>query len=68
MLPALCSRRSQLGQLIGAAVFGTLFLNRLESLGASGAYTSAEALSACMFALAGTAAGGAVAGLVLRRR
>ncbi|MER6982162.1 MFS transporter, partial [Streptomyces carpinensis] len=59
---------AQLGQLIGVAAFGTLFLNRLESLGASGAYTSAEALSACMYALAGAAAAGAVAGLVPRRR
>lgn len=59
---------TQLGQLTGVAVFGTLFLNRLESLAASGAYTSAEALLACMFALAGTAAAGAVSGLVLRRR
>ncbi|WP_234441650.1 MFS transporter [Streptomyces sp. WM6386] len=59
---------TQLGQLTGVAAFGTLFLNRLESLGAFEAYTSAEALSACMFALAGTAAVGAVSGLVLRRR
>ncbi|MFG2457948.1 MFS transporter [Streptomyces sp. NPDC048523] len=59
---------TQLGQLIGVAGFGTLFLNRLESLGPSEAYTSAEALWACMFALAGTAAVGAVSGLVLRRR
>lgn len=59
---------AQLGQLTGVAAFGTLFLNRLESLGAPGAYTSAEALLACMFALAGTAAVGAVSGLVLRRR
>ncbi|MEV0171800.1 MFS transporter [Streptomyces sp. NPDC050803] len=59
---------TQLGQLTGVAVFGTLFLNRLESLGASGAYTSAEALLACMFALAGTATAAAVSGLVLRRR
>jgi hypothetical protein len=50
------------------AVFGTLFLNRLESLAASGAYTSAEMLLACVFAPAGTAAVGAVSGLVLRRR
>lgn len=64
----LLSTVAQLGQLIGVAVFGTLFLNRLESLGAPGAYTSAEALLACMFALAGTAAVGAVSGLVLRRR
>ncbi|UXY27515.1 MFS transporter [Streptomyces sp. HUAS TT20] len=59
---------TQLGQLIGVAAFGTLFLNRLESLGAPAAYTSAEALSACMWALAGTASAGAVSGLVLRRR
>ncbi|MFF4543065.1 MFS transporter [Streptomyces sp. NPDC001435] len=59
---------TQLGQLIGVAAFGTLFLNRLESLGAPAAYTSAEALSACMWALAGTASVGAVSGLVLRRR
>ncbi|NUS79276.1 MAG: MFS transporter [Streptomyces sp.] len=59
---------TQLGQLTGVAVFGTLFFNRLESLGVPEAYTSAEALLACMFALAGTAAVGAVSGLVLRRR
>jgi hypothetical protein len=64
----LLSTVAQLGQLIGVAVFGTLFLNRLESLGAPGAYTSAKALLACVFALAGTAAVGAVSGLVLRRR
>lgn len=58
----------QLGQLIGVAAFGTLFLNRLESLGALRAYTSAEAFSVCAWALAGTAAAGAVSGLVLRRR
>ncbi|MGQ4403578.1 MFS transporter [Streptomyces hayashii] len=59
---------TQLGQLTGVAVFGTLFFNRLESLGAPAAYTSAEALLTCMFALATTAALGAVSGLVLRRR
>lgn len=59
---------TQLGQLIGVAAFGTLFLNRLESLGGPRAYTSAEALSACAWALAATAAAGAVSGLVLRRR
>ncbi|BAC73195.1 putative transmembrane transport protein [Streptomyces avermitilis MA-4680 = NBRC 14893] len=59
---------TQLGQLIGIAAFGTLFLNRLESLGAPGAYTSADALLVCMYALAGTAATGAVSGLVRRRR
>ncbi|MEH0555402.1 MFS transporter [Streptomyces sp. B21-101] len=59
---------TQLGQLIGVAAFGTLFFDRLESLGAPQAYTSAEALLTCMFALATTAALGAVSGLVLRRR
>ncbi|MFI7497843.1 MFS transporter [Streptomyces sp. NPDC049687] len=59
---------TQLGQLIGVAAFGTLFLNRLESLGAPEAYTSSKALLTCMFALAATAALGAVSGLVLRRR
>ncbi|MGC0332053.1 MFS family permease [Streptomyces sp. SAI-170] len=59
---------TQLGQLVGVAAFGTLFLNRLESLGAPGAYTSAQALWVCMCALAGTAVVGAVAGLVPRRR
>lgn len=59
---------TQLGQLIGVAVFGTLFFNRLESLGALEAYTSSEALLTCMYALATTAALGAVSGLVLRRR
>ncbi|GGJ13681.1 MFS transporter [Streptomyces brasiliensis] len=59
---------TQLGQLIGVAAFGTLFLNRLESLGPLEAYTSAKALSTCMWTLAGTAAVGAVSGLVRRRR
>ncbi|MFF5440982.1 MFS transporter [Streptomyces achromogenes] len=59
---------AQLGQLIGVAAFGTLFLNRIESFGALGPYTSAEAFSVCAWALAGTAAVGAVSGLVLRRR
>ncbi|MFH8799592.1 MFS transporter [Streptomyces sp. NPDC017936] len=59
---------TQIGQLLGVAVFGTLFFHRLESLGAPQAYTSAEALLTCMFALAATAATGAVSGLVLRRR
>ncbi|MBG7698426.1 MFS transporter [Streptomyces sp. MC1] len=59
---------AQLGQLIGVAAFGTLFLNRLESFGALRSYPSAEAFSVCAWALAGTAAAGAVSGLVLRRR
>ncbi|MYW65667.1 MFS transporter [Streptomyces sp. SID8379] len=59
---------TQLGQLIGVATFGTLFLNRFEALGASGAYTSSDALLMCAYALAGAAALGAVSGLVRRRR
>ncbi|MFI6334487.1 MFS transporter [Streptomyces sp. NPDC050535] len=59
---------TQVGQLMGVAAFGTLFLNRLESHAAPGAYTSADALLACMYALAGTATLGAVSGLVRRRR
>ncbi|MEV7345393.1 MFS transporter [Streptomyces sp. NPDC093544] len=59
---------TQLGQLIGVAAFGTLFLNRLESLGPPGAYTSGDALLVCTYALAGTATLGAVSGLVRRRR
>ncbi|MFE6483910.1 MFS transporter [Streptomyces sp. NPDC057757] len=59
---------TQIGQLMGVAAFGTLFLNRLESQRAPGAYTSADALLACMYALAGTATLGAVSGLVRRRR
>lgn len=59
---------TQLGQLTGVAAFGTLFLNRLESLGAPGAYTSADALLVCTYALAATATSGAVSGLVRRRR
>ncbi|MHC5903826.1 MFS transporter [Streptomyces sp. S6] len=59
---------TQLGQLIGVAGFGTLFLNRLESLGGPRSYTSSEALLACMYVLAAAAVAGAVSGLVLRRR
>lgn len=59
---------TQLGQLLGVAAFGALFLNRLESLGALGAYTSSDALLVCMYALAATATLGAVSGLVRRRR
>ncbi|MFJ7147745.1 MFS transporter [Streptomyces sp. NPDC100445] len=64
----LLSTVSQLGQLIGVAAFGTLFLNRLESSGGPLSYSSAEAFWVCACALAGTAAAGAVSGLVLRRR
>ncbi|MEU6240879.1 MFS transporter [Streptomyces sp. NPDC047024] len=59
---------NQLGQLIGVAAFGTLFLNRLESLGVPGAYTSAEAFGVTAWALAATAVPTAVSGLVRRRR
>ncbi|MFM9614904.1 MFS transporter [Streptomyces niveiscabiei] len=59
---------TQVGQLVGVSAFGTLFLNRLESLEGPRAYTSSEALLVCMYALAATAVAGAVSGLVLRRR
>ncbi|MEU6675982.1 MFS transporter [Streptomyces sp. NPDC046925] len=64
----LLSTVAQLGQLIGVACFGALFLNRLESQGAPGAYSSADALLVCAYALAGAAALGAVSGLVRLRR
>ncbi|MFE0135294.1 MFS transporter [Streptomyces sp. NPDC059037] len=64
----LLSTVAQLGQLTGVAVFGALFLNRLESQGAPGAYSSADALLVCSYALAGAAALGAVSGLVRMRR
>lgn len=56
---------AQLGQLIGIAVFGTLYLNRLDTAGAHG---SGEALWVCALALAAAGAVGALAGLVRRRR
>ena len=59
---------TQLGRLIGFAAFGTLFLNRLESCGAPGAYTSSDALLVCVLVLATTAATGTVSGPVRRRR
>ncbi|WP_394434188.1 MFS transporter [Streptomyces sp. SGAir0957] len=59
---------TQLGQLLGVAAFGALFLQRVETGGAPGAYTSADALLMCTYALAGAAALGAVSGLVRRRR
>lgn len=64
----LLSTVAQLGQLTGVACFGALFLNRLESQGAPGAYSSADALLVCAYALAGVAALGAVSGLVRLRR
>ncbi|MFJ9035844.1 MFS transporter [Streptomyces sp. NPDC102406] len=59
---------TQLGQLIGVAAFGALFLHRFETTGASGAYHSADALLICASALAGAALLGAVSGLVRGRR
>ncbi|MET7648641.1 MFS transporter [Streptomyces sp. NPDC005426] len=56
---------TQLGQLIGVAAFGTLYLNRLDTAGAQG---SGEALWVCALALAAAAVVGALAGLVRRRR
>ncbi|MFH8485752.1 MFS transporter [Streptomyces longisporoflavus] len=64
----LLSTVAQLGQLIGVACFGALFLNRLESPGAPEAYSSADALLVCAYALAGAATLGAVSGLVRLRR
>ncbi|MCQ4208138.1 MFS transporter [Streptomyces longispororuber] len=59
---------TQLGQLIGVAAFGALFLNRVEAQGAPGAYNSADALLLCAYALAGAAVLAAVSGLVRMRR
>ncbi|WP_405403235.1 MFS transporter [Streptomyces sp. NBC_01104] len=56
---------TQLGQLIGVAAFGTLYLNRLDTPGAQG---SGEALWVCALALSAAAVMGALAGLVRRRR
>ncbi|QEV18075.1 MFS transporter [Streptomyces alboniger] len=55
---------TQLGQLTGVACFGALFLNRLESQGGSGAYSSGSALLVCCYALSAVAVLGAVSGLV----
>lgn len=59
---------TQLGQLTGVAAFGAIYLGTLESQGASGAYTSADALLVCFYALAAAAGLGAVSGLVRMRR
>ncbi|MFD7865040.1 MFS transporter [Streptomyces sp. NPDC059783] len=56
---------TQLGQLIGVAAFGALYLDRL---GAPGAQGSGEALWVCGLALAGAGAAGALVGLVRGRR
>ncbi|WP_406865310.1 MFS transporter [Streptomyces sp. HUAS MG47] len=56
---------TQLGQLVGVAAFGTLFLNRLE---APGAHASADALWVCALALCLASILGGSAGLVRRAR
>ncbi|MFC8076750.1 MFS transporter [Streptomyces sp. NPDC057307] len=56
---------TQLGQVIGVATFGTLFLDRLDGPGPA---ASGEALWAGCLALAGAAVLGAAAGLGRRRR
>jgi MFS family permease len=56
---------TQLGQLIGVATVGSLFLGRITGPGAD---VSARALWVCAFALALTALVGACAGASLRRR
>ncbi|MFI6283150.1 MFS transporter [Streptomyces sp. NPDC051018] len=55
---------TQIGQVLGVAVFGTLFLNRGAGPGAEG---SADGLWMCATALAGASILGAVAGLVRKR-
>ncbi|MGW1889070.1 MFS transporter [Streptomyces sp. NPDC002004] len=59
---------AQLGQVVGVAALGAVFLHRLEAAEAPGAYTSGDALLVCAYALAGAAALGAVSGLVRLRR
>ncbi|QIQ07123.1 MFS transporter [Streptomyces liangshanensis] len=56
---------TQLGQLIGVATFGTLFLNRLD---ASGPGAAVDALWICALALAGACVLGAAAGVVSGRK
>ncbi|MBT2505184.1 MFS transporter [Streptomyces sp. ISL-98] len=55
---------TQLGQLLGVATFGTLFLNRLNALGA---HAYGEALWVCALALAAASLFGSVAGLLRSR-
>ncbi|MFI6723371.1 MFS transporter [Streptomyces atratus] len=55
---------TQLGQLIGVATFGTLYLNRLDASGVQG---SGQALWECALALSVAAIAGASVGLVRRR-
>lgn len=56
---------TQLGQVIGVATVGTLYLNRLA---VPGPHASGEALWVCELVLAGAACVGAAAGFVRRRR
>ncbi|WP_418957009.1 MFS transporter [Streptomyces tritici] len=56
---------TQLGQLVGVAVFGALFLNRLDALGA---HASADALWVCALALSLASILGGSAGPVRRAR
>ncbi|MFJ9826152.1 MFS transporter [Streptomyces sp. NPDC101160] len=56
---------TQLGQLIGVAAFGALFLGRITG---PGAHVSADALWVCTLALAAAAVLGASASLLRRRR
>ncbi|WP_224756353.1 MFS transporter [Streptomyces sp. col6] len=56
---------TQLGQVIGVATIGTLYLNRL---GAPGPQGSGHALWICELVLVAAACAGAAAGLVRRRR
>ncbi|MGX1883739.1 MFS transporter [Streptomyces sp. NPDC055287] len=55
---------TQLGQLLGVATFGTLFLNRLN---APGVHAYADALWVCALALAAASIFGAAAGLLRPR-
>lgn len=56
---------TQLGQLIGVATFGTLYLNRLDTPGAHG---SGHALWVCALVLSAAAIVGVSVGLVRRRQ
>jgi hypothetical protein len=56
---------TQLGQLIGVATFGTLYLNRLDTPGAHG---FGHALWVCALALSVAAIVGVSVGLVRRRQ
>ncbi|RKN36801.1 MFS transporter [Streptomyces hoynatensis] len=57
----LTAMMTQLGMLVGIATFGTLFLNRAE-----GALSTAQGIETTLFALAATAAVGALTGAAAR--